>query len=138
MRKRLWRNCRDAGDQRDVWCTDHTIYDHGGCAILRLFLSWFPACADNPVTAVDLVSSRGPSSRPAAGIALDRALSELMALRFAYLAVLRVFSWLTLLACSDRAKDAEILLRLLTAPTFGSSEGSLRVGCQYARCLRME
>jgi hypothetical protein len=31
-------------------------------------------------------------------------------LRFAYLAVLRVFGWLALLARSDRAKDAEILL----------------------------
>jgi len=30
--------------------------------------------------------------------------------RFAYLAVLRVFGWLALLARSDRAKDAEILL----------------------------
>ncbi|MEP7024078.1 MAG: integrase core domain-containing protein [Actinomycetota bacterium] len=33
-----------------------------------------------------------------------------MLLRFAYLAVLRVFGWLALLARSDRAKDAEILL----------------------------
>jgi hypothetical protein len=33
-----------------------------------------------------------------------------MTLRFAYLAVLRVFSWLALLARSDRAKDAEILI----------------------------
>jgi hypothetical protein len=31
-------------------------------------------------------------------------------LRFAYLAVLRVFSWLALLARSDRTKDAEILI----------------------------
>ncbi|GEM_PF-4515082 len=36
-----------------------------------------------------------------------------MPLRFAYLAVLRVFGWLALLARSDRAKDAEILM----APT---------------------
>jgi putative transposase len=34
-----------------------------------------------------------------------------MSLRFSYLAVLRVFGWLALLARSDRAKDAEILLR---------------------------
>src|SRR5271165_6903443 len=34
-----------------------------------------------------------------------------MSLRFAYLAVLRVFGWLALLARSDRAKDAEILLQ---------------------------
>ncbi len=34
-----------------------------------------------------------------------------MSLRFSYLAVLRVFGWLALLVLSDRAKDAEILLR---------------------------
>jgi putative transposase len=33
-----------------------------------------------------------------------------MTLRFAYLAVLRVFGWLALLARSDRAKAAEILI----------------------------
>ena len=33
-----------------------------------------------------------------------------MSIRFAYLAVLRVFGWLALLARSDRAKDAEILI----------------------------
>ena len=33
-----------------------------------------------------------------------------MSLRLAYLAVLRVFSWLALLARSDRAKDTEILI----------------------------
>jgi hypothetical protein len=33
-----------------------------------------------------------------------------VSLRFAYLAVLRVFGWLALLARSDRAKDAEILI----------------------------
>jgi putative transposase len=33
-----------------------------------------------------------------------------MPLRFAYLTVLRIFGWLALLARSDRAKDAEILL----------------------------
>src|ERR1700728_1566339 len=33
-----------------------------------------------------------------------------MTLRFAYLAALRVFGWLALLARSDRAKDAEILI----------------------------
>jgi putative transposase len=39
-----------------------------------------------------------------------RALSVLMSMRFAYLAVLRMFGWLALLARSDRAKDAEILI----------------------------
>ena len=33
-----------------------------------------------------------------------------MSLRFAYFAALRVFGWLSLLARSDRAKDAEILI----------------------------
>jgi putative transposase len=33
-----------------------------------------------------------------------------VSLRFAYLAVLRIFGWLALLARSDLAKDAEILL----------------------------
>jgi putative transposase len=33
-----------------------------------------------------------------------------VSLRFAYFAVLRVFGWLALLARSDRAKDAEILI----------------------------
>ena len=40
----------------------------------------------------------------------DQALSVLVSLRLAYLAVLRVFGWLALLARSDRAKDAEILI----------------------------
>ena len=46
----------------------------------------------------------------AAGGALARALSIFVSLRFAYLAVLRVSGWLALLAGSDCAKDAEILL----------------------------
>jgi putative transposase len=39
-----------------------------------------------------------------------RALWVLVSMRFAYLAVLRMFGWLTLLARSDCAKDAEILI----------------------------
>jgi hypothetical protein len=39
-----------------------------------------------------------------------RALSVLVAMRLAYLAVLRVFGWLALLAGPDRTKDAEILM----------------------------
>ena len=39
-----------------------------------------------------------------------RALSVPVTPRFAYLAMLRVFGWLALLARSDRAKDAEILV----------------------------
>jgi putative transposase len=37
-------------------------------------------------------------------------MSVLMSLRLGYRAALRVFGWLALLARSDRAKDAEILL----------------------------
>jgi putative transposase len=33
-----------------------------------------------------------------------------MSIRFAYLAVVRIFGWLALLARSDRATDAEILI----------------------------
>jgi hypothetical protein len=40
----------------------------------------------------------------------DRAPSVLVSIRIAYLAVLRVFGWLALLARSDRVKDAEILI----------------------------
>jgi putative transposase len=47
---------------------------------------------------------------PAAREPCSPAVSVLMTLRFAYLAALRVFGWLALLARSDRAKDAEILI----------------------------
>jgi putative transposase len=40
----------------------------------------------------------------------SQALSVLMTLRLAYLAVLRVLGWLALLTGSDRAKDAELLI----------------------------
>src|SRR5690242_14549498 len=46
----------------------------------------------------------------AARAPLARALSEPVTLRFAYLAVLRIFGWLALLVQSDHAKDAEILI----------------------------
>ena len=52
-----------------------------------------------------------------------------MSLRFAYLAVLRMFGWLALLARSDRAKDAEILiLRHL----WGSKTGHRPLTCWFA------
>src|SRR5260370_8720865 len=52
----------------------------------------------------------GQVRHPAARELGSPALSVLMTLRFAYLAMLRVFGWLALLARSDRAKDAEILI----------------------------
>ncbi len=70
--------------------------------------------AENGVTAADLVFAavrRFTKFRClAARTPQARALSVLMSLRFAYLAVLRVFGWLALLARPDRAKDAEILI----------------------------
>jgi hypothetical protein len=69
---------------------------------------------DNFVTAVDLVFScrttEGEVRRPAAGESGDAALSVPVLLRLAYLVVLRVFGWLALPACSDRAEDTEILI----------------------------
>jgi hypothetical protein len=75
---------------------------------------------------------------PAARGPHHRALSALVTLRFAYLAVLRVFGWLALLARSDRSKDAEILIlrhqvavlqRKVKAPRMSCAVG--RLPCFY-------
>jgi putative transposase len=70
--------------------------------------------ADYPGMAVDLVSPAGSGGGQVRHLAARepaaRAPSVLVSLRFAYLAVLRVFGWLALLARSGRAKDAEILI----------------------------
>ena len=69
--------------------------------------------ADNSVTGADLVcyaAKGGQVKHLAAREPHGRALSVLMSMRFAYLALLRMFGWLALLARSDRAKDAEILI----------------------------
>jgi hypothetical protein len=55
----------------------------------------------------------------------DQALSVLVSLRLAYLAVLRAFGWLALLARSDRAQDAEILI-------LGHQAGNLLTGLEGA------
>jgi hypothetical protein len=73
-----------------------------------------PVGAGNPVIGADL----GGLSAVKEGQVLDLpargpcapAPSVLVSLRFAYLAMLRMFGWLALLAHSDRAKDAEILV----------------------------
>src|SRR5262245_35935901 len=72
---------------------------------------WVPITLSQPLTWC-LVRDEGPARFRylAARAPPVRALSLLMSLRFAYLAVLRMFSWLALLARSDRARDAEILL----------------------------
>jgi len=69
-----------------------------------------PVRAENAVIAADLVSRGDRVRRLAARAPPVRALSVLVTLRLAYLAVLRVFSWLALLARSDHAKDAGILI----------------------------
>ena len=81
---------------------------HVLCGSERL---WLPRTVSLPLTWSSLLCEGSRSS----GVWLRehgrrRALSVLMSLRFAYLAVLRVFGWLALLSRSDRAKNAEILI----------------------------
>ena len=60
--------------------------------------------------AADLGFRESRVGRLTARASTVRALSALVTLRFAYMAVLRVFSWLALLSRSDHGKDAEILI----------------------------
>ena len=69
-----------------------------------------PVGAGNPVPPLTWSAAAIESARLAARADHAQALSVLMSLRFAYLAALRVFGWLALLARSDCAKDAEILI----------------------------
>ena len=72
---------------------------------------WVPTTLSQPLTwcvsvggglaRVRYLAARGPHAQ---------ALSALVLLRFAYLVRLRMFGWLALLARSDRAKDAKILI----------------------------
>jgi hypothetical protein len=73
-----------------------------------------PAGAEDPVAAVDVVFPPG-RGRDVFGVwpcggPWDAAPWVFVSLRFAYLAVLRVFGWFILLARSERAGDAEILI----------------------------
>jgi hypothetical protein len=63
-------------------------------------LAWQYSCRATGRSSRHL-AARGP---------LGRAPPVLVSMRFACLAVLRVFCWLALLARSDRAKDAEVLI----------------------------
>lgn len=73
-----------------------------------------PVGADSSVMGTDLARCAGLRTARfrhlAARESHGRALSVLMSMRFAYLAVLRMFGWIALIARSDRAKDAEILM----------------------------
>ena len=71
---------------------------------------WVPITVSLPLTWPSLSRGRHEICHLAARGRQDQALSVLMSLRIAYLAVLRMFGWLALLARSDRAKDAEILI----------------------------
>jgi hypothetical protein len=73
---------------------------------------WVPTTLSRPLTwCVSLLDEEPPGVRDLAAQGPHaQALSVLVSLRFAYLAVLRVFGWLALLARSDCAKDAEILI----------------------------
>jgi hypothetical protein len=68
-----------------------------------IMLSW-------PLTWSSPAGLAGQSSHLAAVEPGILALSVLVSLRLACFAMLRVFGWLALLARSDRAKDAEILI----------------------------
>jgi hypothetical protein len=59
-----------------------------------------------------------------------------MTLRFAYLAVLREFGWLALLARSDRAKDAEILILRHQAAVLQRTVKAPRLTGLIAGCWR--
>ena len=84
--------------------------------LCRFFRPWclasvsVPETLSLPLTWCFLPGMGGTSSGLAARWRWDAAPCVLVSLRFAYLAVLRVFGWLALLARSDRAKDAEILI----------------------------
>jgi hypothetical protein len=69
-----------------------------------------PITLSQPLTWCLPLDREGRSSGSGCAEAPAQAPLGLVPLRFAYLAALRVFGWLALLARSDRAKDAEILI----------------------------
>ena len=71
---------------------------------------WVPITLSQLLTWCLPVDREGWSSGSGCAEAPAQAPLGLVPLRFAYLAALRVFGWLALLARSDQAKDAEILI----------------------------
>jgi putative transposase len=69
---------------------------------------WVPTMLSQPLTWCPV--GEGQVQHLAARGTHAQALLVLVPLRLTYLAALRVFGWLALIACSDRAKDAEILI----------------------------
>jgi putative transposase len=69
-----------------------------------------PVGAENCVTGLDLRMERRGVWAFGCGLYTFGALSVSMTLRLVYLAVVRMFGWIALLARSDLAKDAEILV----------------------------
>jgi hypothetical protein len=96
----LWQDTRHYPLVADFASLDEVQRDRRGLWVLRtvsLPLTWSSLLCE--VHEVRCLAARAQQAQ---------ALSVLMSLQFAYLAVLRVFGWLALLARSDRAKDAEI------------------------------
>ena len=117
---------------RDRACADVALWAPmlvarlpGDAVAVRL---WVPITLSQPLTwALALNEGRASSASGCAG-AVQSGTSLLMTLGFAYLAVLRAFGWLALLARSDRAKDAEILiLRHQVAGSPGPGQGPAAV-----------
>jgi hypothetical protein len=71
---------------------------------------WVPITLSQLLTWCLPVNREGRSSGSGCAEAPGQAPLVLVPLRFAYLTALRVFGWLALLARSDQAKDAEILI----------------------------
>jgi hypothetical protein len=79
-------------------------------ARLPAAIVWVPITVSQPLIWCLPLDREGRSSGSGCAEAPAQAPLGLVPLRFAYLAALRVFGWLALLARSDRAKDAEILI----------------------------
>ncbi len=88
---------------------------------------WVPITLTQPLT-WSLAFDEGRHVRhPVAREPCSPALSVLMTLRFAHLAVLGVFGWLALLVRSDRAEHAELLILRHQVAVLQRQVGTLRL-----------